>query len=62
MTYSTWSKAYQISRNESRAYAGYYAYKCNDGLWRINDWVDREKKGQFKTLKELKKHYGWHNE
>ena len=53
---------YWISKRQSRTYGGNMVYKCNDGLWTINSFVDREKKGTFKTLKELKVHYGWYNE
>ena len=48
---------YKISRSTSRAYAGYLVYKCNNGKWTVNSFVDREKEGEHKTLSELKKSY-----
>lgn len=46
---------YKISRSESRAYNGYLVYKCNNGLWAVNSFIDKEKNGKYKTLEELKK-------
>ena len=60
MYFNKWNGAYNITRYDSRAYAGYYAFKCNDGKWTIDTWVNREQEGKFKTFIELKKHYGWY--
>lgn len=46
---------YKITRHDSRAYAGYLVYKCNNGMWTANSFIDKEKRGVYKTLKELKK-------
>ncbi len=48
---------YKVNRATSRPYAGYLVYKCDNGKWAINSFVDKTKEGRFATLNELKKAY-----